>query len=165
MKPPQMRFRKSATIYKSEKFIGIEALSGASALRYREDDSHMIYLEPEASNEVLGQSLLAAFKKSRFVDPSSEREFYNPERATRVYEEWQQEFMLRYDYKSKRAAFMNLDWCSARMFEGKILIQPHRRDKPGSWRSLPPEKTVVIPATEDADTVGAAVRLALEHCE
>jgi CDI immunity protein len=73
--------------------------------------------------------------------------------------------MARYGYKSKRAAFMSLDWCSARMREGKIFIEPHKRDKPGSWGSHPPERTVVIPATDDAVTVGAALRLALDRCE
>lgn len=166
MKPlPQIRFRKSATIYKSEKFIFIEALSGVSALAYREKDGHRIYLEPGATNEDLGRALLTAFDKSRLVDPSTERAFYKPGRATRVYEEWQQEFMMRYGYKSKRAALMSLDWCSARMSEGKISIQPHKRDKPGAWRNLLPDKTVVIPATEDAATVGAALRLALDRCE
>jgi CDI immunity protein len=148
-----------------KKCIYIEALSGAGALAYNEDNSHGIYLEPEATNEVLGRALLTAFDRSRFVDPSSEREFYNPERGTRLYKEWQQEFMAHHGYKSKRTTLIGLDWCFARRSEGKISIRPNKRDKPGSWRSLPPEQTVVIPTTEDAATVGAALRLALDRCE
>jgi hypothetical protein len=64
MKPPQKRFTKGAAIYKSEKFVGIEGLSGSNALKYREDDGHMIYLEPDATNEVLGRSLLTALEKA-----------------------------------------------------------------------------------------------------
>jgi hypothetical protein len=82
MKPPQKRFTKGAAIYKSEKFVGIEGLSGSNALKYREDDGHMIYLEPDATNEVLGRSLLTALEKSRYVDVRSEREFYNWERGS-----------------------------------------------------------------------------------
>jgi hypothetical protein len=164
-KSPQNRFGSVATIYRSDRLICIEALSGAGPLAYREDNSQRIYLEPAATNEVLGQALLTAFGKSRFVDPSSEHEFYDPERASRRFKEWQQEFMVRYGYKSKQAALVSLDWCFARRAEGEISIRPNKRDKAWSWRSLPPEKTVVIPATEAAATVGAALRLALDRCE
>ena len=80
-------FGHVATVYRSERFISIEALSGASALAYREDNGHRIYLVPEATNEILGRALLAAFDKSRYVDPSSEREFYKPGRTTCLYKE------------------------------------------------------------------------------
>jgi hypothetical protein len=164
MRPTQISFAKAATIHRSEKFISIEPLSGTNGLRYREDKSHRIYLEPEAINEVLGQSLLAALDRSRFVAPS-EREFYRPDRAMRVYENWQKDLMARYGYRSKRDAYKNMDWCLAKMSEGKISIRPHRRDKPGYWKSLRPDGTVVIPATTDAPAVGAALRLALNRCE
>ncbi|MHB8884775.1 MAG: contact-dependent growth inhibition system immunity protein [Methylovirgula sp.] len=164
MKPTGIPFAKSATIHKSEKFISIEPLSGASGLRYREDESYRTYLEPEAPNEVLGQVLLAALDRSRFVAPS-EREFYKPDRAVRVYENWQKDFMARYGYKSMRNAYENMDWCIAKMSDGTISIQPHGRDKPGYWKSLPPDQTVVIPAMTNAAIVGAALRLALDRCE
>jgi CDI immunity protein len=165
MRPSQIRFQKAATIYGSEKFISIEALSGASALMYREDGGRGVYLEPEVADEALGQALLTALGKSRFVDPRSERAFFDPNRAARAYADWQKDFMRRYGYKSKREAFRNLDWCYARMPEGKISIEPHRRDRLGSWRSLPPDRTVVIPATTDPVAAGAALRLALDRCE
>lgn len=165
MKTPSISFEKTATIHRSPKFISIEALSGASALNYREDDGYRIYLEPDATDEMLGQVLLTALDRSRFVDPRSEREFFDPGRAARVYANWQKDFMRRYGYKTKRDAHSNLDWCFATVTEGRISIQPHRRDKPQFWKCLPPEKTVVIPATRDAAAVGAAVRLALARCE
>ena len=165
MKPRQTSFTKTATIYRSEKFISVEALSGASALKYRENGGHGVYLEPETNDQALGQALLAALDRSRFVDPRSERAFFDPERAARVYADWQKDFMRRYGYKTKREAFRNLDWCYARMSDGKISIEPHRRDKPGSWRGLPPDRTVIIPTTDGPAAVGAALRVALDRCE
>jgi hypothetical protein len=165
MRRAQIPFKKSATIYKSEKFISIEALSGASALKYRENASLGVYLDLDATDEALGQALLAALDRSRFVDPRSERAFFDPDRATRVYADWQNDMMRRYGYKTRREAYRNMDWCYARMSEGKIFIEPHRRDKPGSWRSLPPDRTVVIPTTDAPLAVGAALRLALDRCE
>jgi len=164
MTPAQIPFTKTATIHKSEKFICIEALSGASAMKYREDESYRVYLEPDATDEALGQVLLAAFDRSRFIDPSN-RESYAQGRPTRALANWQKDFMARYGYKTKREAFKNLDWCYATMPDGKICIRPNRRDKPGAWGGLPADRTVVIPATRDAAVVGAALRLALSRCE
>jgi len=73
--------------------------------------------------------------------------------------------MQRYGYKNMRDAYKNMDWCRVNRSEGKISIQPHKRDKPEYFRNLPPEQTVVIPATDDAVTAGAALRLALDRCE
>jgi hypothetical protein len=73
--------------------------------------------------------------------------------------------MQRYGHKTKRDAYKNMDWCRAKRSDRKISIQPHRRDKPEYFHGLPPEKTVVIPATDDAVAVGAALRLALDRCE
>jgi hypothetical protein len=159
--PPHMRFDKTATIHKSDKFICIETLSGTAGLTYREDEPHRIYLEPEATNEALGQALLAALDRSRFID---DRAFYEPDRATRVYADWQKEFTRRNGYKSKRECFKTVDWCMTRIREGKIIIEPHGRNKPGAWRGLPQDQTVVIPLTQDAAVAGAALRLALDRC-
>jgi hypothetical protein len=49
--------------------------------------------------------------------------------------------------------------------EGKISLQPHKRDKPEYFRDLPPERTVVIPAMTDAVAAGVALRQALDRCE
>jgi hypothetical protein len=167
MRSTQIPFKKTAAIFKTEKFICIETLSGASALKYREDDGYRVYLEPDASDEALGHVLLSALGRSRLVDPRLERQFYDPDRATRVDENWEKDLMHRFGYKSKHDAYKTMDWCFAKMSETSISIQPHRRDKPDSWRSLPVDMTVVIPGTMDADAVrvGTALRLALERCE
>jgi hypothetical protein len=162
MKASQKPFKKTATIYKSEKFISVVPLSGANIAQYREDENNWVYLELQASDEVLGHALSAALAKSRFVDDDA---FYNPDRVMHAYANWETDFMNRYGYKTKHAAYKNLDWCLARVFDGNISIQPHRREKMKTWRSLPPDRTVVIPASENAAAVGAALRLALDRCE
>jgi len=164
MRANQIPFNKGATIYKSDKFICIESLSGASAMMYRDNHGYGIYLQLDATDETLGQVLIAALDRSRFV-PWSEREFFDANRAKRAYENWQKDFMTRYGYKSKRDAYKNMDWCRAKISEEKISIEPHRRDTPGSWKSLPRDRTVVIAETRDVKAVGAALRLALDRCE
>jgi hypothetical protein len=145
-KSPQNRFGSVATIYRSDRLICIEALSGAGPLAYREDNSPRIYLEPAATNKILGRALLTAFGKSRFVDPSSEREFYDPERATRRFKEWQQEFLVPNGYKSRQAALMSLDWCSAGRADGRYpsgQISATKRGLGGAFRRE--EKSPFLP--------------------
>ena len=74
-------------------------------------------------------------------------------------------FMRRYDYKTKRDAYKNTDWCRAKRSEGKISMTPHKRDKPEYFTGLPAEKMVIIPETRDAAAAGAALRLPLDRCE
>jgi hypothetical protein len=163
MSPVQLAFQKTAAIYRSARFISVETLSGAPGLVYREDEPYRIYLHPDATNELLGRTLLTALNKSRFVD-NTEPEFFDPDRADRVYETWEKDVMQRYGFASKRDAFKSTDWCRATASDGKITIEPHRPEWP-KWRRLAPEQTVVIPATDDAEAIGAAVRLALSRCE
>jgi hypothetical protein len=110
--------------------------------------------------------VLEVLKRSRVVSPIDEREFFEADRIMKNYRAWHEDFMKRYRYKTKRAAYKNMRFCRAERSEGKISIKPHKRDlKPGLWWDLPPEKTVLIPVSDDPGIVGAAVNLALSHCE
>jgi hypothetical protein len=156
-------FTQWADVHRTERFVCIAQLSGYRIIQL-EDDGYVIYLEPDASNEALGRTLLEALARSRFIFPPDPA-FSESERYMRCYRNWQKDFMQRYGYKTKRDAYKNMDWCRVKRSEGKISIQPHQRDKPEHFRNLPPEKTMVIPATDDPEAVGAALRLALDRCE
>jgi CDI immunity protein len=163
MRPVQEPFKRTATIYKSDKYILVDPLSGANILKYLEDDdSSRVYLAPDAADEILGRALLAALARSRYVE---EREFFDPDRAMRAEANRQNDIMRRYGYKTKRDVYQKLDWCVAKMSDDKISIQPHRRYKPNFWKTLPADRTVIIPETRDAAAAGAALRLALDRCE
>lgn len=158
----RLPFAQWARIHRTERFISVEPVSGYRIIQ-REDEGYVVYLAPDATDDDLGQALLEALHKSRFIYPP-DREFSNAERYMRCYRNWQKDFMRRYRYKTKREAYKNMDWCEVERSEGTISIKPHKRDKPEYWRDLPPEKTVVIPATTNAAIVGAALRLALDRC-
>jgi CDI immunity protein len=163
--PNDVPFTQWAAIHATEKFFIVTPLSG-----YRrhlpEDELYSIYLEPGAPEATLGQAVLEALSKSRFIHPHSDRGFFHRDRIHAADKRWHEEFMRRYRYKTKRDAYKNMRYCLAERCEGNISIQPHKRDaKPTLWWDLPPEKTVVIPETNDPGVVGAAARLALDHCE
>jgi hypothetical protein len=133
--------------------------------RLLEDEDHSVHLEPHPRETALGQAVLETLDRSRFVDPL-DRNFFNMTRAVAADKQWHEDLMKRYGYKTKRAAYAMMLYCLAERREGWILITPYKRDrKPGLWSDLPDEKTVLIPATLDPGIVGAAVSLALSHCE
>jgi hypothetical protein len=160
----RLPFMQWAEINRTDRFISVEPLSGYSLIQ-REDEGYVIYLPPDATDDALGQALLEALDRSRFIWPPDEPEFLKAERYMRCYRNWQKDFMRRYGYKTKRDAYKNMDWCRAMRSEGKISIQPHKRDKTEYWRCLPPERDVVIAETRDAAAAGAALRQAFDRCE
>ena len=166
MKPRErLPFAQWADVTRTDRFICVQSLSGYRIIQ-PEDDGYVIYLAPDATDDALGRALPEALDRSRFIWPPDDPEFSEPERYMRCYRNWQKDFMRRYGYKTtKRDAFENMDWCRAERSEGKISIRPHKRDKPQYWKTLPPDKIVVIPATTDAAALGAALTLALSRCE
>lgn len=160
----RLPFTQWADISRTEKFISIRPMSGYRMVQ-PEDDGYVIYLPPDATDDALGQALLKALDKSRFIWPDDEPEFFKWQRYMQCHRNLQADFMRRYGYKTKREAYDNMDWCRAKRSEGTISIQPHKRDKPEYWRSLPADRTLVIPDTREAAAAGAALRLALDRCE
>jgi hypothetical protein len=157
-------FTQWATVHRTDRFLSIEPLSGYRIVQ-REDDGFVINLAPSAAEEELGRALLETLKRSRFMWPPDPA-FGEAERYVRCFRNWQAETMRRYGYKTKREFYKNMDWCIAKRSEGKIIIEPHKRGgRPEHWEDLPSEKDVVIPETNDAATVGAALMMAFDRCE
>jgi len=163
MTSPDLPFTQWADVSRTDRFIRLQPMSGYRLIE-QEDDGYAIYLPPDADNEALGRALLECLDKSRFIWPL-DAHFSDWRRYMPLYKAWQKDFMRRYGYKTKREAYRNLDWCRTERSEGRISIQPHKRDKPELFRDLPPDRTVVIAATTEAVAAGAALRLALDRCE
>ena len=160
----QFPFRQCADINRTDRFISVEPLSGYRRV-LPENKGYVIYLAPDTADEKLGRALLECLSKSRFIWPPDEPEFFDADRIMECYRKGQSDFMRRYGYKTKREAYKAMDWCRAKRSEGKLSIQPHKRDRPEYWSDLALEQTVVIPVTTDAAATGAALRLALDRCE
>jgi hypothetical protein len=160
----KLPFAQWADIHRTDKFICFEPRSGYRRVLPEYED-HTVYLPCDASVDVLGQALLDALDRSRFIWPPDEPQFFQAERILRSERDWQANLMRRYDYRNKRDAYKNMNWCRTERSEGKVSIQPHKRDEPGYWENLPPEETVIIAATNDPNAVGAALNTALDRCK
>jgi hypothetical protein len=157
-------FKQWAAVHLNEKFMAVTALSGFGR-HLPEDINRAIYLEPDATEIMLGRAVLETLDRSRFVDPSDDH-FYDIKRILAADRLWHQDMMTRYRYRSRAQAYKMMRYCLADRNEGRISIRPHKRDaKAGLWWDLPAEKTVVIPSTNDPEVAGAAMKLALSHCE
>ena len=163
--PKELSFRQWAAIHMTDQFIAVTPLS-VYVLHVPEDEPHIIFLAPDSVDTILGQAVLETLDRSRFIHPHTNGEFFKWDRIRAADKRWHEDFMRRCRYKTKRDAYKNMLYCLAKRSEGKISIKPHKRDaKPRFWWDLPPEKTVIIPETNDPGIVGAAARLALSHCE
>ncbi len=160
----RLPFTQWADIQRTERFICVEPRSGYSMI-LPENDGYTIHLPHDASDEALGRALLEALDRSRFIWPADEPEFFEWQRYVKCDRHWEKETMRRYSYKTRRDLYKNMNWCRAERSEGKLSIKPHRRDQPGLWTDVPPEKIVVVPASQNVATLGAALRLALSRCE
>jgi hypothetical protein len=163
--PDNVPVTQWATINQTEKFIAITPLSG-----YRrslpEDELGIAYLEPDATETILGKTLLEVLNRSRFIHPHADRGFFAMDRILAADKRWHADFMKRFRYKTKRDAYKNMRYCHVKRCGGIISIKPHRRDaKPGLWWDLPPDRTVIVPQTNDPRIIGTAARLALSRCE
>jgi hypothetical protein len=162
--PGDLPFSQWADVSRTDRFICVQPMSGYRMIQ-PEDDGYTIYLQPDAADEALGHALLKCLDTSRFIWPPDERHFFDWRRYMPLYKNWQKDLMRRYGYKTKREAYKNWDWCRVKRSEGTISIQPHKRDKPEYFRSLPPDSNVVIPAMTEVAAAGAALRQALDRCE
>lgn len=160
----RLPFTQWADIHRTDRLTSVEPLSGYRMVQ-RDNEGYVIYLPSDASDAALGQALLEALDRSRFIWPPDEMEFFEAERYVRCYRNWQKDFMRRLGCKTKRELYKNMDWCRAERSEGTISIKPHKRDsQPEYFTYFPADKNVVIPATTDPIVAGAALRLAFDRC-
>ena len=159
VEPPP--FRRWATVFKSNRYIAIASLSG-----YRrtvpDPDALRLFLDPDASNTALGDGLLQALARSRFLVPPSP--LYGPDEIDRNYAAWCEELVSRYGYSSKRRALENALNCFIWQEGDEITIEPMRRGRADWWHAIEGEPNVVIPTGAGPEEAGAALRHALSRC-
>jgi hypothetical protein len=61
-------FTQWADISRTGKFVCVQTLSGYRIIQ-PEDDGYLVYLPPDATDDALGQALLGALDRSRFIWP------------------------------------------------------------------------------------------------
>jgi len=144
-------------------FIIIETYSSyRMSLADPEAPEHI--LAPDASNETLGQAVLAALRHSRFLSIEEDKALYSNFEQRCV--EWVKEKMDRFGYKTKNALFRKMKHCDIQCKDGLIILEPSHHAKLALWTGdfINKDEYVKIPESSSPAEVGAALRLAFSRC-
>lgn len=158
-------------------FLCIQTYSGYGSSRA--DHKGSMHLLPfDASDKAVGEALLDALSKSRFVLPEPRNDVWVHPEATfdsdlydlnameQRYQEWVSLLMERYGYRSKRALFKDMKSCNIKSRLGEFVMTPSHHEKLEAWsgKGISDSDNVVILATSSPSEVGVALRLALSRC-
>ena len=152
-------------VKKNARFISIKTASGNGLIRsdYRGVET---LLDPNADDLALGNAVLAALAKSRYIFPEEDMELYDWAKSNERYETWVAGLMTSYGYKTRGALFKSMLSCSIDVSKGQMTIRPSKHVGGEAWDSTlrGEQDHVHLPADSTPEEIGAALRLALSRC-
>jgi CDI immunity protein len=157
---------RGAGVFKNKSFICIETRSGYSAA-IADADSPLHFLDAGAEAVDLGQSLLDALARSRFVTPADREkypQFFDFRLVQANYAKWVAELLIRYGYKTKRDLFRNMTSCGIEETAGTITLIPTKHVKLEAWEGIGAEANMKIPSSSSVIDLGSALEIALSRC-
>lgn len=161
----------------NEDFIYVKTHSG-----YRSSRADPLGVEhrsaPDVSDIELGEMLLDALARSRFVvhqarddiwihpEASVDKDLYDHGLTNQRYDEWVNDLLASYSYKTKRSLFKNMRRCSMESVGGAIKIRPSCHEKLEGWsgKGISENDYVVVLTDSGAENIGKALRLAFSRC-
>ncbi|MGV8042624.1 MAG: contact-dependent growth inhibition system immunity protein [Thermoanaerobaculaceae bacterium] len=146
-------------------FFCIETFSGYRTA-VRDPQGRQYLLSPDATDDALGEALLAALAASRFLTLQDAQLLTDFDASSRRYAEWVNNLMGRYGYKTRRALFKSMKSCWVEEEGASISIRPTHHEKLEGWsgEGIAPGDYVVVPSDSAAAFVGAALRVAFNRC-
>lgn len=161
----------------NKEFLCIQTYSGYGSSQ-ADNKGAMHLLTPDASDEEIGEAILDALSKSRFVLPEPrkdvwihpeatfDRDLYDLESMMKRYNAWVAKLMVLYRYKTKRALFKEMKSCNVKNKLGVLEITPSRHEKLEAWSGdgFTDADNVVIAANSTPAQIGSALRLVFMRC-
>jgi hypothetical protein len=148
--------------------MSVETVSGLGQMRADRTYGVEHFLPPDVSNHALGEAVLDALSKSRFISLEEYKTFFNPELCKQQYLEWEQMLRERFGYKTKRALYKGMKNVIIQKANDVLRFSPSYQERSldyWSGKGLGPEDDVQLPATSSAEEIGAALRLAFSRCK
>ena len=155
-----------ATRFNSD-FLFVTTISGRGRMR-ADTKGAEYFFSPDVSNHALGEGVLDALSKSRFISLEEYKTFFNPELCKQQYLEWEQMLRERFGYKTKRALYKGMKNVIIQKANDVLRFSPSYQERSldyWSGKGLGPEDDVQLPATSSAEEIGAALRLAFSRCK
>ena len=155
-----------ATRFNSD-FLFVTTISGRGRMR-ADTKGAEYFFSPDVSNHALGEGVLDALSKSRFISLEEYKTFFNPELCKQQDLEWEQMLRERFGYKTKRALYNGMKSVSIENVDGVLTFSPSRQERRldcWSGDGIREEDHVQLPATASPEEIGAALRLAFSRCK
>jgi hypothetical protein len=163
VKPPPPK--KWTSAYSSHRFYCLVTHSGyrSSAIDL---DGENILLPPDCSDGELGNALSKALAASRMFSLKDYGPFFDANAVVARHKQWVADLMRRYQLKTKKALFTDMNLCNVTQEGGMISISPNVHDRLEGWgrrksMNLP---TITVAANANASEIGAALRGAFSYC-
>ncbi|MDT3664599.1 contact-dependent growth inhibition system immunity protein [Cronobacter dublinensis] len=153
-------------IFCTPEFISIETYSGLGRVS-RDPLFTPHLLSPESDDESIGKAILQALSDSRTLILLEERvELFDLEKGKQRYCEWIAMLREKYGYKSRKALFKDMKYCSIHCVNGVINISPSRHEKLEAWGGTGRggNDKVILSLENSPAEIGAGLRLALSRC-
>lgn len=166
-----------ANVKANDELICVQTYSGYGSCR-ADYKGAMHLLEADVSDNDLGEALLDALARSRFVLPEPrndvwihpealfDADLYDIDQTIRRYDEWVSKLITQFGYKNKRSLFKNMRSCGAEKKEGQIEIVPTRHEKLEAWSGdgFTDADKVIIAANVLPVELGCTLRMVLSEC-
>lgn len=169
--------RAWANVKLNKELLCIQTYSGYGSSR-ADHNGVMHLLPPDAADVVVGEALLDALSKSRFVLPEPRKDVWIHPEATfdselydfnsmmRRYKDWVAGLMTQYGYKTKKALFKDMKSCNVESKLETLEMTPSHHEKLEAWSGdgFSEADNIIISASSSPEKIGAALRLALSRC-
>lgn len=125
---------------------------------------HILPLDTD--NETLGAITLQALANSRtFIYGSlDDKDFFDINKREQRYKEQIVYLCKQLGYKTKRALFKNMMYCSIWLRNGQIKISPSRHVKLEAWDGMKDVEDIIVTLNNTPAEIGAGLHLALSRC-
>lgn len=167
-----------AGAYRNGDFLLVETWSGYRGIDSRDYKGIQNFVTFNASDEELGVAVMEALARSRWVlpirkndsaypaDVEFDLDLYDYKQAAERHAIWIKALMERYNYKTKRALFKDMENCQIAVKDGTMKIVPLRHTKLEQWEGFGPNDAGAVEISADSSSaeIGAALRLAFARC-
>ncbi|WP_082221316.1 contact-dependent growth inhibition system immunity protein [Herbaspirillum chlorophenolicum] len=135
-------------------------------LGYAEPSVSPCFLAPFVDNEALGNALRNALSESRLVSAEEFQKIFHSGIVQELEKKRDVEAMKTYGYKTKRALYEKMDFCSVSLFEHQIEIQPTHKKSLDGWTVKRDEGpfSLYVPKSAADEELGAALREGFTRC-
>lgn len=159
--------KKCISIYSNHGLIFIVSDSGYLSTRFDASGGYCC-LKLDCNDEKLGESIIKAIEKSRFIRPEDPEfeSFFSKENAEKDSDYFVLNLLKEFGNISREKAFHKMLHCGVVAKSNTLKISPYRKSRGENWKSDEfMEKNIIsIPLTSNNEEIGKITKIVLSNC-